>query len=205
MLWTYMKKLVRYGLQTGLITPEDEVFTLNRLLELYQMDAPADAEEYSACEAVVSCDEKGEKKNALMPKAEQSGETLAEILGVLLDCAYQKGLIAENTVGYRDLFDTKIMGALTAFPREIIGKFRADYAVSPKKATDEYFEWNKNINYVRAGRIAKDLKWLYIIRFGVFIIVFKSWQKSINHFFIGPDFSQFAFIIGKHYMLYLLF
>ena len=59
------------------------------------------------------------------------------------------------------------MGVLTAFPREIIGKFKDDYAVSPEKATNEYFEWNKNINYVRAGRIAKDLKWGYESEYGV--------------------------------------
>lgn len=134
-------KLLEYALDAALITADDVVFMRNRLLQCLELtewnDTPADEAEM----------------------------TIDEILDAINDYAAEKGLIS-GTGESRDLFDTKIMGELTAFPREVIGKFRADYAVSPNKATDEYFDWNKKINYVRAGRIAKDLKWVYESEYG---------------------------------------
>ena len=36
-------ELVKYGLSTGLVDPEDKVYTINRLLELFQVDEIEDA------------------------------------------------------------------------------------------------------------------------------------------------------------------
>lgn len=127
-------KLLEYALDKKLIRPEDEVYARNRLLQCLGLTEWNDA---APCSEAMSID---------------------EILSAITDYAAENGLIS-GTGESRDLFDTKIMGELTAFPREIISSFNADYAISPKTATDNYFEWNKNINYVRAGRIAKDLKW----------------------------------------------
>ncbi len=88
-----------------------------------------------------------------------------DILEDMLALAVEGGLI-EDTANNRDLFDTRIMGVLTPLPREIIAKFREDYRLSPKKATDNYFDISKKLNYVRAGRIAKDLKWTYDCDYG---------------------------------------
>ncbi len=88
-----------------------------------------------------------------------------DILGDMLALAVEGGLI-EDTANNRDLFDTRIMGVLTPLPREVIAKFRADYKISPKLATDNYFDVSKKLNYVRAGRIAKDLKWEYSCDYG---------------------------------------
>lgn len=134
-------KLLEYALEKKLIHTEDEVYARNRLLQCISLTEWSDAE---PCADVMSID---------------------EILGAITDYAAENGLIS-GTGESRDLFDTKIMGELTAFPREIISSFNADYAVSPQTATDNYFEWNKNINYVRAGRIAKDLKWEYQCDYG---------------------------------------
>ncbi len=133
--------LVAYAESKKLITADERIFARNRLLECL------DITDWSG-EADIPAE---------MP--------IDDILDKICDYAAEKELITGTTES-RDLFDTKIMGMLTAFPREIIGKFRTDYAESPKKATDEYFEWNKNINYVRAGRIAKDLKWGYESEYG---------------------------------------
>ncbi len=132
--------LVTYAENKKLITAEERVFVLNRLLECLSIE-----------------DWSGEATATEM--------SIDDILDCICDYAAEKGIIT-GTNESRDLFDTKVMGAITAFPREIIGKFKSDYSESPRKATDEYFEWNKNINYVRAGRIAKDLKWGYESEYG---------------------------------------
>ena len=84
---------------------------------------------------------------------------LAETLDVLCDYAYEKGLISENTVTYRDLFDTELMGRLTPRPAEVISHFETLYAESPKAATDWYYAFSQDTNYIRRERCAKDLRW----------------------------------------------
>lgn len=93
------------------------------------------------------------------------GESIDEILKPMLDYACENGII-EDTVTSRDLFDTKLMGIVTPLPRDVIRKFSTLYEKSPKDATDGYFELNKKLNYVRAGRIAKDIKWKYVSDYG---------------------------------------
>ncbi len=132
--------LIKYAEDKKLITADENIFARNRVIECLGIS------DWNATESV-------------------SDMTIDEILDGMCDYAIEKGIIS-GTAESRDLFDTKIMGVLTAFPREIIGKFKDDYTVSPEKATNEYFEWNKNINYVRAGRIAKDLKWGYDSEYG---------------------------------------
>ena len=87
-----ISRLADYGIRTGLIEETDRIYTINRLLELFGL------EEYG--EEDGTADE--------LP--------LSDILKEMLDYAFEKGLIPENTVVYRDLFDTKIMGLLTPRP-----------------------------------------------------------------------------------------
>ncbi|MBQ8614414.1 MAG: UDP-glucose--hexose-1-phosphate uridylyltransferase [Ruminiclostridium sp.] len=134
-------KLMEYSLNSGLILPEDEIFTRNRLLDCLGLT---------------------EWNNTVADEGEM---TIDEILDNINDYAAENGIIT-GTNESRDLFDTKVMGVFTAFPREVIRKFKADYAVSPRLATDNYFDWNKKTNYVRAGRIAKDMKWVYSSEYG---------------------------------------
>ncbi len=134
-------QLLEYALKNDLITAQDEIYCRNRLLECLSLtDWNGDA-----------------------PQAEAL--SLDEILERINDYAAENVLIT-GTNESRDLFDTKIMSVFTAFPREVIGKFNADYSVSPRTATNNYFAWNQKTNYVRAGRIAKDLKWEYPCEYG---------------------------------------
>ena len=104
-----INRLVSYGLNTGLIAPEDKIYTCNRLMELLGLEElEADFE-----------------WNITNDKEDQ----LEEILGGLLDYAFEKGLIPENTVTYRDLFDVKLMSVLVKRPSEIIKEFHDNYAV----------------------------------------------------------------------------
>lgn len=94
------------------------------------------------------------------------GEEIDRLLAPIIDYAVENGVIAD-TSNSRDLFDTAIMGIFTPMPREVRAKFLEKYAISPKEATDWYFEFSKQLNYVRAGRISKDLKWEYECDYGV--------------------------------------
>lgn len=139
-----IKKLVAYGLQTGLIAEEDKIYTTNKLLELFELDEPGECHE----EITVSAAE------------------LESILSSMLDYAAEKGILQEDGVVYRDLFDTKIMAVLMPRPSEVIRRFWELYESSPKAATDYYYKLSQDSDYIRRYRIAKDKKWVTRTAYG---------------------------------------
>ena len=139
-LTTYIDSLVSYAMNTGLAEPEDHQVLLNRLLELM-----------------------GEADYT--PSEEPQSEDLQEILEGLLDYAVEKGLCEDNILA-RDLFDTRLMAALTPMPREVIRTFREKYAEDPRQATDWYYQFSCNTDYIRRYRIAKDMRWKYGSAYG---------------------------------------
>ncbi|MDD6810432.1 MAG: UDP-glucose--hexose-1-phosphate uridylyltransferase [Lachnospiraceae bacterium] len=143
MIQTNIRKLVQYGLQTGLIEEADKIYTTNRLLELFQLDELEDSEEVS-----MSVDE------------------LEDVLSEMLDYAYEQGILTENGVVYRDLFDTKIMSMLVPRPSEVIRTFHEKYEVSPKEATDYFYKLSQDTDYIRRYRIKKDQKWISATKYG---------------------------------------
>ena len=136
----YLSALVRYGLDTGLIEDCDKTYVTNRLLEILKLDA------FAAPEAVPS-----------LP--------LEEILGGLLDDAVERG-VCGGDITSRDLFDTKLMGVLTPMPHEVRAKFAALYAESPEKATDWYYKFSQDTDYIRRYRIRKDMRWKTATEYG---------------------------------------
>ncbi|MDE6974186.1 MAG: galactose-1-phosphate uridylyltransferase, partial [Lachnospiraceae bacterium] len=137
-----IRQLAAYGVETGLVPKEDEVFTVNRLLELFELD---ELEE---------------------PSGEQPESDLESILARMLDYAFEKGILKENGVVYRDLFDTKIMGMLMPRPSEVICRFLELYAQDPQKATDFYYKLSCDSDYIRRYRIKKDMKWVAATEYG---------------------------------------
>ncbi len=135
-----IKKLVDYGLSTGLITKRDEIFATNRILEILNVD------EFSCEESFSNVD-------------------LEQTLKELLDFAVEKGL-TQDTVTHRDLFDTKIMSALIPRPSEVTEKFAELYSVSPKTATDYFYKLSCDSDYIRRYRIKKDMKWVTPTEYG---------------------------------------
>ena len=128
-----IKRLVQYGIDAGL-TPECErIYTTNLLLELFHED------DYEEVEV------NGEKE-------------LEEILGELLDEACSRGII-ENSVVYRDLFDTKMMNCLMPRPAQVQETFWKKYEESPEAATDYYYKLSQDSDYIRRYRVKKDWKW----------------------------------------------
>ncbi|MCM1164497.1 MAG: UDP-glucose--hexose-1-phosphate uridylyltransferase [Lachnospiraceae bacterium] len=141
MICNSIQKLIDHSVRSSLITNEDKYVVRNGLMDVLKV---AGWEE---------------------PQSPSPAQTIDEILGELVDYACENGII-ENTSASRDLFDTKLMGVVTPFPREVSREFYNRLARSPKEATDWYFGICKALNYVRAGRIAKDVKWTYESEFG---------------------------------------
>lgn len=135
MIYNSIKKLVQYGLETGLVREEDRIYTINRLLELFG------EEEYEE------------------PEEEYKHVDLEETLKELLDYAAKKGILENNSIVYRDLFDTKIMGCLVPRPSEVIAEFRRRYEESPKAASDYFYKFSQDTDYIRRYRIKKDIRW----------------------------------------------
>ena len=132
--------LVSYAMNKGLTQPEDHTVVVNRLLEALKLDS------YS-------------------PSSDLLSEDLEEILAGILDYACANGLCEDNITA-RDLFDTKIMGLITPMPREVITTFRSLYKEDPQKATDWYYDFSCNTDYIRRYRIAKDMRWKYQSPYG---------------------------------------
>ncbi len=77
----------------------------------------------------------------------------------MCDYAVNEKIIDDGIVS-KDLFDTKLMGILTPRPSEVINKFKEAYLVSPKEATDFYYKFSRDTDYIRTYRVKKDLKWV---------------------------------------------
>ncbi len=137
-----IKELVGYAVGKGLIQPCDVTWATNRILEVMQLDEYVDVE------------------------LSDEPQRLEKILKALIDDAAARGLLDGESIVQRDLFDTKLMGVLTPPPSQVIAKFREDYAVSPKTATDNYYRFSGDTDYIRRYRICKDLKWVTHTKYG---------------------------------------
>jgi len=138
---TLVRELLKYGKTKGLISEEDESYTASRLMEILSLSS-LDGDE---------------------PMRHRE---LSEILSDICDYAYSAGLFESNSVVYRDLFDTKVMGALTPVPSAVIRNFKADYEKAPELATDNYYRLCCDTNYIRTDRIKRDLKWKAASEYG---------------------------------------
>ncbi|MCI9379972.1 MAG: UDP-glucose--hexose-1-phosphate uridylyltransferase [Dorea sp.] len=134
MLSENIKKLVEYGIQTGLVPETERIYTTNLLLEMFHEDDYEDVE------------------------IDTDAIELESVLKDLLDEAVKRGII-EDSIGYRDLFDTKLMNCLVPRPAQVQETFEKKYAVSPKEATDYYYKFSQDSDYIRRYRVKKDMKW----------------------------------------------
>ncbi|MDF2801755.1 MAG: UTP-hexose-phosphate uridylyltransferase [Anaerocolumna sp.] len=138
-----IKALVGYGIHTGLISEADRIYISNQILEVIKMD------EYEE-----------------PTDTELENEDLEQILKIILDYAADNGVIELNTIDYRDLFDTKIMGLLVPRPSQIVSKFKELYKKAPEIATDYYYKLSQDSDYIRRYRILKDIRWVTKTQFG---------------------------------------
>ncbi|MBQ0084521.1 MAG: UDP-glucose--hexose-1-phosphate uridylyltransferase [Clostridiales bacterium] len=141
MIYESIKKLVTYGLEKGFFEPQDTIFITNRILEALKLD------EYEE------------------PDENYSNVDLETTLAELLDYAVEKGII-EDSIVYRDLFDTRLMGLMLPLPSTVTKKFYELYKVSPKDATDYFYKFSCDTDYIRRYRIKKDVKWVSPTEYG---------------------------------------
>ena len=149
-IYDNIRALVKYGLDTGLVEKEDEIFTTNRLLELFKLDEMEETEGGNISGAAKSA----------------NGEVLEKILGEMMDYAHEAGILPEDDITHRDLFDTKIMSMLMPRPGEVIRKFHELYEKSPREATDFFYKLSQDSDYIRRYRIVKDQKWVAPTKYG---------------------------------------
>ncbi|MBE6911494.1 MAG: UDP-glucose--hexose-1-phosphate uridylyltransferase [Ruminococcaceae bacterium] len=138
-VYAVINGLINYGLERGLISPLDIVYTRNKLCDILGLS------EFSEEEA----------KEA----------SLCELLTSLCDYAEENGIIEKSQTA-RDLFDTRLMGELTPKPSEVISEFCELYLESPEASTDWYYNFSKNTDYIRTYRIEKDKKWQVETEYG---------------------------------------
>lgn len=143
MISNNIRQLVQYALDNELIKEEDRVFTTNTLLELFELSELEDKDETS-----------------------EVPFSLEETLSEMLDYAVAHDIMKENSVVYRDLFDTKIMSKLMPRPSEVIHTFWEKYKESPEVATDYYYKLSQDSDYIRRYRIEKDVKWVTKTEYG---------------------------------------
>lgn len=136
----YLKSLVQYALDKGLIEQDDKMVATNRLLEVLGADGYEEP-------------------------AEACLTDLETILKGLLDYAVEQGIIEDNITA-RDLFDTKLMGVLTPMPREVRRIFAEKYSHSKRAATEYYYKLSRDTDYIRTYRIKKDWRWKYDSEYG---------------------------------------
>lgn len=134
-----IKGLVKYAVINNMIEKDDEIWAINSLCQALSVEA------FEDCEA-------------------QDGD-LETILKDILDYAVENGL-CENSVVYKDLFDTKIMGILTPKPSEVRKNFNKLYETSPRLATDYYYKLSQDSDYIRRYRIKNDVKWITKTEYG---------------------------------------
>ena len=139
-VYNYVEDLVRYAEEKELIEASDRVYAVNRVLEVLKLSDFA-------------------------PISHEPVTSLEDILGALCDYAVENGL-CEDSVVYRDLLDTAIMGQLMPRPSEVVRKFDALYAIAPEQATDYFYKLAGDSDYIRRYRVCKDLKWKTASEYG---------------------------------------
>lgn len=143
MVYDSIKKLVQYGLNTGLITEVDRIYATNQILDVLRLD------EYEE------------------PSAAYTDIDLEQTLKELLDYAHETGVLAEDSVVYRDLFDTRLMNCLMPRPSEVVSRFWDIYEnQSPEVATDYYYKLSQDSDYIRRYRVVRDMKWITKTKYG---------------------------------------
>lgn len=126
--------LVAYGVEKGLIDEGDRVWAINTLLDRLKVDGYQETEQ---------------REKASLP----------ELLEALTSDAVNRGVVEQDSVVYRDLFDTELMGVLTPRPSQVRKRFAGLREHSPREATDWFYQFSQDTNYIRRDRIAKDVQW----------------------------------------------
>ncbi len=134
-----ISSLVQYGLDKGLLEQSDRIYVTNQLLAALQLDTHSPSE------------------SKVMP--------LEDILRGMVEDAIARGICEDNTTA-RDLLDTKLMGILTPPPRQVRQTFADLCQSDPQAATDWFYTFSQDTDYIRRYRIRKDMRWKTATEYG---------------------------------------
>ncbi|GIQ68206.1 UDP-glucose--hexose-1-phosphate uridylyltransferase [Xylanibacillus composti] len=137
-----VERLLRYGQAHGLLKEEDRIPARNALLDLFRLEEPLEGEAYDTIQA------------------EPVPAMVTEIMDRLLDEAYRSGIMPDNTLTCRDLWDARIMGLLMPRQSEVARQFWNTAKRSIRQATDEFYALSQASNYIRMDRISKNEYWV---------------------------------------------
>lgn len=138
-----IKNLVDYAISKGLIDKRDRVYGINKLIEVLGLDS------YEAVE-----------------ETRDIPESVEDILDNINKWAIDNKIVENDSIDILDLFDTKVISQLIKMPSAIEDEFYTLYKIAPEKATEYYYNFAKNSNYIREKRIAKDVRWKYETDYG---------------------------------------
>ncbi|WP_166000282.1 UDP-glucose--hexose-1-phosphate uridylyltransferase [Bacillus sp. Cs-700] len=144
MIYLEIERLIQYGLQKQMISEYDVDYVRNSLFHLFELDGT----------------------ESLPSPPEEQIDTPTSILEKMLDYAVVEGLMEENTITERDLFDPKIMNTFVPRPSEIVRAFYDRYKHSPIAATDFFYQLSKDSDYIRTNRIRKNVHWYSETEYG---------------------------------------
>ena len=140
MIYEKINALIKYAIECNLLDENDKYFAINTILDCLNLD---EFEEVEVCD----------------------NSELEEILADILSYAVENNIIEDNITA-KDLFDTRIMSAVTPRPSQVIEKFNSLYNEAPEKATDYFYKLSCDCDYIRRYRIVKDIKWVYPCEYG---------------------------------------
>jgi len=149
-LYRLIGELVEYGVKCELIPESERIYSINLLIDIFGEDSyePQPFEN----ELLKNAGDVLEEKDR--------GAVLEDILKGLLDIAVGKGLVEDNTTA-KDLFDTRLMNTITPRPSAVCEKYQRLFLDEPSKATDWFYRFCKDTDYIRRYRAVKDIKWEY--------------------------------------------
>ena len=142
-----INRLTAYGLKSGLIEKQDLIYVKNQILSALSIEGFESPEQVSDIPVVEVSDLEGILKN-------------------ILDYAVDKKLINGNDTTSRDLFDTRLMSIMTDRPSNIVAKFNKLYKISPMRATEWFYKFSQDTDYIRRYRICRDVKWISKTEYG---------------------------------------
>ncbi len=142
MIYQAIRKLVQYGLDMGLITEDDRIYATNQILDVLKLD------EYEE------------------PEWKDEPVELEAVLKELLDYACETGVLPEDSITFRDLFDTRLMNCLMPRPSQVIKEFWNHYQASPVEATEYFYQLSQDSDYIRRYRVCRDMKWTADTKYG---------------------------------------
>ena len=119
MFFTNVKKLVQYGINTGLLPECERIYATNLLLDVLHEENYEDRD------------------------IEGQEIVLEEVLKGLLDDACERRII-EDSIVYRDLLDTKMLNCLMPRPALVQAEFAKRYENSPVEATDYFYKLSQD-------------------------------------------------------------